>query len=381
MNLVASSRSSVLPPHNVRVDLDGRATSSERVKLQQAAQTLESVIHRHEFLQSLKDRFGNRRGAEIFEKIAAGAERHSPKADRESDLEIAFLRPSARRRNTVAWSTSNRERIYLNRDLFEKRSVAQVARTLGHMQTYKLGFDGNVAAAVGQIVERVAKLPPANRPTPAPAPAPTPTPTPAPNGPGRTVSTREIFTGFRQGGTGNCVSIAAIKAGMVRFGVDGVFAKQTRSNGGYDIVMRDGYKVRITDAEIATASSYSKMRGSNTELLQDANLMFAAMAKRAQQEGNDRRRGMNFVQACKTLNDGENYKEGPHWLGLGKYVRTINPKDMDRYPAVIAASTRHAVFGAGRQIDHYGTARNAFNSNGVPVEGHGRTLRWAIAIV
>lgn len=369
--------------HRVRLKVTGSVTATERNKLQNGAAKLEEVISRHEFLQELKARFGSERGTEIYERIVGGAERLSPTRDREADLQVAFFNPSFRRRNTVALSSSDRSTIHLNRKLFPNRDTADLARTLGHMQAFKLGFDSKVATAVGQIVERLARRPAPNVPsTPTPAPAPTPTPSvPQPSGPSQTVSTEAIFTAFKQGGTGNCVSIAAIKAGMARFGPDQVFRSLTRSAGGYDIVMRDGAKVRVSDAELQTATEWSEIKSRDEGLTRKANLMFAAMAKRAQNEGNDGRRNMSFTQACKTLNNGENYREGPHWLGLDDHVRDIKASELHKYTAYVAASTKHAMFGSGNYIDHYGTRRGATNSNGVKVDGYGRQLRWAFALV
>ena len=150
---------------------------------------------------------------------------------------------------------------------------------------------------------------------PAPAPSrPTPSrPTPytsprPPSGPAKDPSA--YISAFKQGGTGNCVSVAAIKAAMARFGPDNVFKSVTRSGNGYDVTMRDGVKVRVSDAELSTASRLSRLSGKDPAALRQANLMYAVMANRAQLEGNDGRKNMSFERACQSLNDGESYLEG-----------------------------------------------------------------------
>jgi hypothetical protein len=130
--------------------------------------------------------------------------------------------------------------------------------------------------------------------------------------------------------------VAAIKAAMTRFGRDQVFKNVARTGGGYDITMRDGVKVRVNDAELAIASRQSRISGRNPELVNKANLMYAAMAKRAQRDGNDGLKNMSFQRACQSLNDGESYLEGPRWLGLKDHMRKIRPDDVDRYSAVVA---------------------------------------------
>ena len=165
---------------------------------------------------------------------------------------------------------------------------------------------------------------------------------------------RDIFTGFRQGGTGNCVSVAAIKAGMTAFGPDRVFQSIDRRGEGVDVRMRDGKQVHVSIAELNQAAAVSRFSGTDAGLVQRATLMYAAMAKRAQQEGNDGMRSPSFQQAMATLNNGENVREGAHWLGLDASVRPIGAQDLNRYPAVVMASSAHAVFSSHGVQDMYG---------------------------
>jgi hypothetical protein len=188
------------------------------------------------------------------------------------------------------------------------------------------------------------------------------------------------FSAFKQGGTGNCVSVAAIKAAMAKFGPDNVFKSVTRSGSGYDVTMRDGVKVRVSDSELASASRLSRLSGKDSALLGKANLMYAAMANRAQLQGNDGRKNMSFERACQSLNDGESYLEGAKWLGLKDHMRKINPRDMDSYTAVVTASSKHAMFASGGYIDHYGRAKDA-TRNGGAFDGRGRSMKGAYALV
>jgi hypothetical protein len=227
---------------------------------------------------------------------------------------------------------------------------------------------------------------PVFQPSPQPSTRPS-KPAPAPDSferpqPGRTrpANPDAYFTGFKQGGAGNCVSVAAIKAAMTKFGPDNVFKSVSRSGNGYDITMRDGVKVRVSDAELSTASRQSRISGRNPELVRKANLMYAVMAKRAQRDGNDGLKNMSFERACRSLNDGESYLEGPRWLGLKDHMRKINPDHIDRYSAAVGASSRHAVFASGGYVDHYGRKR-AGSRNGMEIEGYGRPLRGAYALV
>jgi hypothetical protein len=215
--------------------------------------------------------------------------------------------------------------------------------------------------------------------TPTPPPPVTTTPGSGGTGPasgGTQVSGQTILAAFKQGGTGNCVSVAAIKAAMTTFGPEGVFRSQTRVPGGVDVVMRDGVTVHVTDEELRKAPGLSRFVGAEGPLLDQANLMFAAMSKRALLEGNDNRRFSSIEAAARSLNDGESYLEGAAWLGLSRHMKTVGPDELSAYPAAVAASKKHAVFVSDGQIDRFGEAAPA--SRG---DGFGRSLRWAYAIV
>lgn len=218
-----------------------------------------------------------------------------------------------------------------------------------------------------------------NRAAPAPS-RPTPAPSAPMQGKDTPTSPNTYFSAFKQGGTGNCVSVAAIKAAMAKFGPDNVFKSVTRSGNGYDVTMRDGVKVRVSDAELATASRLSRFSGKDPGVLRKANLMYAAMANRAQLEGNDGRRNMSFERACQSLNDGESYLEGARWLGLKNHVRKISPRNLDSYTAVVTASARHAMFASNGYVDHYGSRKDGTHHGGA-FDGRGRALKGAYALV
>lgn len=367
MTTLAASSAVRLPAHvKVQLEVAGRASTSERAKLASAAALLEHALNDSGFERGLEQRFGHAAGQRIYQRILSGAEKLTPQADGEADLRVGFFEPRRSAARPLAHSTPSRARIDLNRSGFDHRDPVKVAGTLGHMLAFKLGYGGAVPEVLGKLAEQYAR----GTPTPVPGPV---TPVPARN-PAR------YITAFRQGKEGNCVSIAAIKAAMVRFGPDQVFTSTQRVSGGYDVVMRDGFSCRVSDAELRTASGLSRMVGQDSGLLGRANLLYAAMARRAQVQGNDRLRGMSYARACESLNDGENYLEGAKWLGLERFVKRISPSEVSRYSAVVAASARHAVFATGAVVDHYGSPRPS-SRGGVTVEGWGRRITGAYAFV
>jgi hypothetical protein len=254
-------------------------------------------------------------------------------------------------------------------------------------QTGTDGFGRTLHSAYAIIPDATSTPAPTPTPTPTPSPEPTPPPAPSPeptHGSGSTlpgsggtqVSGAQIIAGFKQGGTGNCVSVAAIKAAMTAFGPDQIFRSVSRTPTGHDVVMRDGVSVHVTDAELARSRSLSRFEGADRALLDQANLAFAAMSKRVILEGNDGYRQTSLDSAARSLNNGESFLEGAHWLGLDGHMKTIAPGEIHQHKAVVAASKKHAVFVTDGVVDRFGQARNTPTD-----DGFGRSLRWAYAIV
>lgn len=178
------------------------------------------------------------------------------------------------------------------------------------------------------------------------------------------LSSDEIIRGFYQGIAGNCASIAAIKAAIMAFGARPVFSRTGADGDGYVVVMRDGDdEYSFTADELEMAKRMSRFRGDHAVLLSHAHFMFAAMARRAQLENNDGSSGMSFAEAVDSLNDGEYWKEGLHWLGLERFViegpdtRLPSPRAagfLADKAAGIGQSAKHTWFASMGQHDETG---------------------------
>jgi hypothetical protein len=168
------------------------------------------------------------------------------------------------------------------------------------------------------------------------------------------MNNKDLIKSFKQGGTGNCVSIAIIKASIEIFGLDGVF-ESTWNDQNCDVIMRDGFELTFTieEHEIATNASKFELL-ENKEVFDFANLAFTAMVKRAQMEDNDGNENMSFLEAIDSLNKGELYLEGPHWLGVRQHMRSIGRRYIWQYRGVIGASSKHCFFASKRFEDNYG---------------------------
>ncbi|MGL5999180.1 MAG: hypothetical protein ACRC1I_22190 [Pseudomonas proteolytica] len=141
---------------------------------------------------------------------------------------------------------------------------------------------------------------------------------------------KDIWGGFSQGSNGDCVAISAIKAAMVRFGQKptDVFKDVKEAGDGFDITMKDGVKVHLSQEELKMAEKSSGLKGNDPEMMKDAAFMYAASAKRAQMENNDGTASQSFAQALKTIEDGEGGAEGLLRLGLKDHMKQGSVSDL-----------------------------------------------------
>ncbi|WP_431700657.1 hypothetical protein [Pseudomonas sp. BR20] len=139
-----------------------------------------------------------------------------------------------------------------------------------------------------------------------------------------------IWSGFSQGPDGNCVTVSAIKAAMMRYGQKptDVFKEVKETSTGYDVTMRDGFKLSLTKDELRQAATHARFKGDDPAMMTDANFMYAASAKRAQIENNDYVAGRSFMAAMNSLNDGEYSREGLDRLGLRGLYRPATDADL-----------------------------------------------------
>jgi hypothetical protein len=167
------------------------------------------------------------------------------------------------------------------------------------------------------------------------------------------MESERIIKAFKQGGAGNCVSIAVIKASIQVFGIGGVvqFLKTNENN--YSFLMKDGFEGEISNYELNMACEGSKFEHQeDLEIFNYANLCFSAMVKRAQLENHEG--AISFEQAINALNNGEYYYLGADWLGLRHHKRSLGLKYIWNNIGVVGASPRHCFFCSHGLVDDYG---------------------------
>ncbi|MBN2975843.1 hypothetical protein [Pseudomonas lactucae] len=168
---------------------------------------------------------------------------------------------------------------------------------------------------------------------------------------------KDIWGGFYQGYQGNCVTVSAIKAAMMRFGQSpaDIYRAVTATPAGYEVVMRDGFTLTLTREELDKARQGSHLRGSAPALLEDANFLYAVSAKRAQLDNNDFRAGESFEAAMGTLNDGEYPGQALRRLGLLGYLRESNVTELANGAIGTLADNDHSVAVIEGALDYYGS--------------------------
>gem|GEM_PF-2372317 len=166
----------------------------------------------------------------------------------------------------------------------------------------------------------------------------------------------DLVGSWRQGAEGNCVSVATIKAAMQKYG-NNVFKSTERTpDGGYNLTLQDGKKVSVSAQELETANRMNRFVGNGAER-DYANLCYAAMAKRALENGHEGAR--TFARACHSLNNGEAVEYPMNLLGLkGKYKR-ISLNDMKNHDSVITWNHNHCLYANNGRVDGYGRATSA----------------------
>ncbi|MGY2293133.1 hypothetical protein ACW9H6_26060 [Pseudomonas sp. SDO528_S397] len=183
-------------------------------------------------------------------------------------------------------------------------------------------------------------------------------PAPVPQKPGTPVGVKpaNIWSGFYQGVEGNCVTVSAIKAAMMRFGQhpQGIYRQVTPTPQGFDVVMRDAFRLHVSRDELEQARAVSNFKGSDADLLDDANFLYAVSAKRAQLENNDHRGGQSYTVALQTLNDGEAPGESLRRLGLFAYIRESTDLELAQGAIGTLANYKHSVVVIDGMLDMYG---------------------------
>ncbi|WP_065929333.1 hypothetical protein [Pseudomonas sp. 58 R 3] len=172
-----------------------------------------------------------------------------------------------------------------------------------------------------------------------------------------------IWSGFRQGPDGNCITVSAIKAAMMKFGkkATDVFRDVKAAGDGWDVQMKDGFQLHLSRNELTQAAQQARFMGNDPQMMTNANFMYAASAKRAQMEGNngfgygnDHNAKRSYLDALVSLNDGEHRNEGLDRLGLKGLYRQSSSDELARGALGVVNYDHHSMAVIGGRVELWG---------------------------
>jgi hypothetical protein len=160
----------------------------------------------------------------------------------------------------------------------------------------------------------------------------------------------DLISGWRQTQEGNCASVAAIKAAMHEYGGN-VFDKVDRNDNGYQIQLKDGRSLSLSNQEFALARGQAQFAGSDPQSLAYAELCYSVIAKQHALNNN-----VDLLKSCFDLNNGFDPRDAARALGLGNQMIPFNGQDGAVW------NNSHAVYKNG-YYDLWGRASGQFGGN------------------
>ena len=163
-----------------------------------------------------------------------------------------------------------------------------------------------------------------------------------------------------------------IKAAMSGLGQSplGIFDEVARTENGYNITMKDNFKLHITDKELALATHYAKFSGTDEGMLKDARFLFAVMNKRRHIDyhydvqhidySNDLRK-RSFNATLQASDYGIQGHQALKLLGLGTQLKQVWSQDVKNEVGVPATNPfpyRRGMISEGF-MDSYGQKKSA----------------------
>ncbi|WP_163001545.1 hypothetical protein [Pseudomonas orientalis] len=159
--------------------------------------------------------------------------------------------------------------------------------------------------------------------------------------------------------------VDAIKLMMMTFGQSPTdcFQRVAVAGDGYDVTMRDGYEVHVSRQELQRAGQALKLSGDDSELIKDANFMFAAFMKRHQLEHEDPVARSDFETTLSdAIQNGRHIKPVLENIGMIGHMRHVHVSELEDQTTV------GFLYGFGLVLG------NEKAHQYLPYEGHGYVL-------
>ena len=161
-----------------------------------------------------------------------------------------------------------------------------------------------------------------------------------------------LFTCYKQGKSGDCVSVGITKAAICVFGINGVFKERIIDATHTEVTLKNGKKYTLLkeEFEMADTAMHIKLgKDGDQEIMRYAIKCFAVMAKVKQ----DLESIPTFEEAIHKLQHGAHGKKIFYDLGLENNVDVLD-KTPDDVAAGSAWTKKHVVFVSNGSMDKYG---------------------------
>lgn len=102
-----------------------------------------------------------------------------------------------------------------------------------------------------------------------------------------------------------------------------LFDEVKRVGSGYDVTLKDGYKLHVSDHEVHGTASASRFVGGDANTVENANFALAVFVKRKQLSSSDSRISSSFNAALTTSLQGETASNLLKGMGMGRFMQQI----------------------------------------------------------
>ncbi|MBD8147918.1 hypothetical protein IFT37_18850 [Pseudomonas fluorescens] len=163
---------------------------------------------------------------------------------------------------------------------------------------------------------------------------------------------------FRSLTTPHSSHVAGIKLAMQHFGQSptDIYAQVTPLSTGFNVTMRDGFKLFITHKELDLARESSQLLG-NEDMLKDANFLYATLTKRKQLESNDPAEQASYPMTLRNTNNGEHASNVLKLMGLEKHMQEVKSESLGtgQRPGITVVSNGESMLVVDGREDFHGT--------------------------
>jgi hypothetical protein len=163
-----------------------------------------------------------------------------------------------------------------------------------------------------------------------------------------------MFTCFKQGNKGDCVSIALIKAAICVYGLHGVFDEKQLNDTLTEVTLKNGKKYIVSQTEFGIADTAMHIKLGKfgvPELMGYATKCFAVMAKVKQGLDNI----ATFEESINKLLKGASGHKSFYKLGLeNKVVMLDRAPNYSKICGAVAWTKKHVLFVCNGYMDRYG---------------------------